>query len=87
MCRPASSHPFSKVFEEERELTVMLLVDISASNLFGTVNARKRDLATEIAAVLAFFNPSTTEIDRRYFYSDRWNHIPPKEAACPVYRS
>src|SRR6476659_6272061 len=41
-------HPFSKVFEEERELTVMLLVDISNSSLFGTVHATKKDIATEI---------------------------------------
>ena len=47
-------HPFSKVFEEERELTVMLLVDISASSLFGTVQARKTDIITAIAAVLRF---------------------------------
>src|SRR5689334_10062744 len=47
-------HPFSKVFEEERELTVMLLIDVSGSSQFGTVNNRKRDMATEIAAVLAF---------------------------------
>src|SRR6187431_1276926 len=47
------NHPFSKVFEEERELTVMLLIDISASTSFGTYY-RKRDLSTEIGAVLAF---------------------------------
>src|ERR671920_179267 len=47
-------HTFSKVFEEERELTVMLMIDVSGSSLFGTVNSRKRDMATEIAAVLAF---------------------------------
>src|SRR6187401_1605030 len=47
-------HPFSKVFEEERELTVMLLVDVSASSLFGTIIASKKDIATEIAAVIAF---------------------------------
>src|SRR6187402_2704005 len=47
-------HPFSKVFEEERELTVMLLVDISASSLFGTVHARKKDIITEIGAILTF---------------------------------
>src|SRR6476619_5649465 len=47
-------HPFSKIFEEERELTVMLLVDISASSLFGTVIASKKDIITEIAAVIAF---------------------------------
>src|SRR6187431_3564739 len=48
------NHTFSKVFEEERELTVMLLVDVSASSMFGTTHARKKDLVTEICAVLAF---------------------------------
>ncbi len=47
-------HPYSKVFEEERELTVMILVDISDSSLFGTVSARKKDIITEMAAVLCF---------------------------------
>src|SRR6476661_3755996 len=47
-------HPFSKVFEEERELTVMLLIDVSGSSLFGTVNTRKKDLVNEVGAVLAF---------------------------------
>jgi len=47
-------HPYSKLFEEERELTVMLLVDISNSSLFGTVHATKKDIITEIAAVLSF---------------------------------
>ena len=49
-----SGRPYIKKFTEERELTVMLLVDVSASNLFGTQSQLKRDLATEIAAVLAF---------------------------------
>lgn len=48
------AHPFSKVFEEERELTVFLLVDNSSSMSFGTHLQRKKDLVTEIAAVLAF---------------------------------
>jgi uncharacterized protein (DUF58 family) len=47
-------HPYSKVFEEERELTVMLLIDISASSLFGTVHSTKKDMITEMAAVLSF---------------------------------
>src|SRR5690606_20887445 len=47
-------HPFSKLFEEERELTVMLLVDISPSGEFGTVYSSKREVMTEIAAVLTF---------------------------------
>jgi uncharacterized protein (DUF58 family) len=48
------NHPFSKVFEEERELTVMLLIDVSASSLIGTSGGTKKTVATEIAAVLAF---------------------------------
>jgi len=46
--------PFIKIFEEERELTVMLVVDVSRSGDFGTVNATKQEIATEICAVLAF---------------------------------
>ncbi len=46
--------PFVKIFEEERELTVMLLVDVSKSGDFGTVSATKQEIATEICAVLAF---------------------------------
>jgi len=45
---------FTKLFEEERELTVYLLVDVSASSLFGTFRETKRDLITQICAVLAF---------------------------------
>src|SRR3954462_2175442 len=45
-------HPFIKVFEEERELTVMLLVDVSASGSFGTITQFKKDLVTELCAVL-----------------------------------
>ena len=48
------AHPFSKVFEEERELVMMLLIDTSTSNLFGTVGKRKKDLITEMAATLVF---------------------------------
>src|SRR6266581_285929 len=48
------NHPFIKIFEEERELTVMLLVDVSASGDFGTVKQFKKDMMTEICAVLAF---------------------------------
>src|SRR5512139_1576837 len=48
------NHPFVKIFEEERELTVMLLVDMSASQDFGTGARSKRDTAAELCAVLAF---------------------------------
>ena len=73
-------HPFSKVFEEERELTVMLLVDISGSSLFGTVNGRKRDIATEIAAVLSFSAVNNADKIGVIFYSDKVEaYIPPKK--------
>jgi uncharacterized protein (DUF58 family) len=48
--------PFVKVFEEEREMTVMMLIDVSGSGNFGTNQQFKRELATEIAAILAFSN-------------------------------
>ncbi len=73
-------HPFSKVFEEERELTVMLLVDISASSLFGTVHARKKDIITEIAAVLSFSAVNNGDKIGVIFYSDIVEaYIPPKK--------
>jgi uncharacterized protein (DUF58 family) len=64
-------HPFSKVFEEERELTVMLLIDISASSLFGTQFATKRDFITEIAAVLSFSAVNNADKVGVIFYSDQ----------------
>jgi len=48
------NQPFVKIFEEERELTVMLLIDVSGSRMFGTTNLLKKNLITEISAVLAF---------------------------------
>ncbi|MFI5132719.1 MAG: DUF58 domain-containing protein [Chitinophagales bacterium] len=73
-------HPFSKVFEEERELTVMLLIDISASSLFGTVHARKKDIITEIAAVLGFSAVNNGDKVGVIFYSDKVEgYIPPKK--------
>ena len=74
------NHPFSKLFEEERELTVMLLVDVSASSLFGTVHARKKDLITEICAVLAFSAVNNNDKVGVIFFSDRIEaYIPPKK--------
>ena len=73
-------HPFSKVFEEERELTVMLLIDISDSSLFGTVYARKRDIITEIGAVLSFSAVNNGDKVGVIFYSDKVEaYIPPKK--------
>jgi uncharacterized protein (DUF58 family) len=74
------NHPFSKVFEEERELTVMLLVDISASSLFGTSQARKKDLVTEIGAVLAFSAISNNDKVGVILFTDKVElFIPPKK--------
>lgn len=72
-------HPYSKVFEEERELTVMLLIDISASSMFGTVNQTKKDLITEIAAVLSFSAVANKDKIGVIFFSDEVElYIPPK---------
>jgi uncharacterized protein (DUF58 family) len=73
-------HPYSKIFEEERELTVMLLIDISNSSLFGTIYGRKRDVATEIAAVLAFSAVANADKVGALFYSNKVEaYIPPKK--------
>jgi uncharacterized protein (DUF58 family) len=74
------NHPFSKLFEEERELTVMLLVDVSASSLFGTVHARKKDLITELCAVLAFSAVNNNDKVGAIFFSDKIEaYTPPKK--------
>jgi uncharacterized protein (DUF58 family) len=74
------NHPYSKVFEEERELTVMLLVDISASSLFGTTHTRKKDLVTEIGAVLAFSAISNNDKVGVILFTDKVElFIPPKK--------
>src|SRR6201992_2356730 len=74
------SQPFTKVFEEERELTVYLLVDISASNFFGTVAARKKDILTEIGAVLTFSAINNNDKVGAIFFSDKIEkYIPPKK--------
>ena len=72
--------PYVKVFEEERELTVMLLVDVSGSLDFGTASQTKRDMATEIAATLAFSAIQTNDKIGVIFFSDRIEkYIPPKK--------
>ena len=74
------AHPFTKVFEEERELNVILLVDISASALFGTVHQNKKDLATEIAAVLTFSAINNNDKVGAILFSDKVEkYIPPKK--------
>ncbi|MEF9950655.1 MAG: DUF58 domain-containing protein, partial [Mucinivorans sp.] len=79
--------PHIKVFEEERELTLMLLVDLSASNAFGTTSKFKRELATEIAAVLAFSAASNNDKIGCVFFTDRIEqYIPPKKGRSHVLR-
>ena len=74
------SHPFTKVFEEERELTVILLIDLSASALFGTMHSTKRNLITEIGAVLTFSAVNNNDKVGVIFFSDKVEkYIPPKK--------
>ncbi len=75
-----SNDPFVKVFEEERELTVMLLIDISASSLFGSGKQNKRGLITELAAVLSFSAIQNNDKVGVIFFSDQVEkYIPPKK--------
>ena len=72
--------PYVKVFEEERELTVMLLVDVSGSLDFGTQVQTKRDMVTEIAATLAFSAIQNNDKIGVIFFSDKIEkYIPPKK--------
>lgn len=72
--------PFIKVFEEERELTVMLMIDVSGSLNFGTSKQMKRDMVTEIAATLAFSAIQNNDKIGVIFFSDRIEKfIPPKK--------
>lgn len=81
------NHPFVKIFEEERELTVMLLIDVSGSNEFGTRRQLKEELMTEIAAVLAFSAIHNNDKVGVIFFSDRIEKfIPPKKGTSHILR-
>jgi uncharacterized protein (DUF58 family) len=81
------SHPFVKVFEEERELTVMLLVDVSTSSLFGSHMRLKRDLITEISAVISFSASTNNDKVGVVFFSDKVEkYIPPKKGRSHILR-
>ena len=72
--------PYVKVFEEERELTVVLLVDVSRSRLFGTTGASRKDVLAEIAAVLSFSAIINNDKVGALFFSDKIEKfIPPKK--------
>ena len=73
-------HPYVKVFEEEREMTVMLLIDVSASHNFGSGNLYKRDVMTELAATLAFSAIQNNDKIGVIFFSDKIEKfIPPQK--------
>lgn len=74
------NHPYIKVFEEEREMTVMLLVDVSASENFGTKQQFKKELITELCAVIAFSAIQNNDKIGVIFFSDKIEkYIPPKK--------
>lgn len=74
------AHPYVKIFEEERELTVMLLIDVSGSSEFGSISRMKKDIITEIAATLAFSTIQNHDKIGVIFFSDKIEKfIPPKK--------
>jgi uncharacterized protein (DUF58 family) len=81
------NHPYVKIFEEERELTVMLLIDVSGSGYFGTTVNFKRDVMTEVAAVLSFSAISNNDKIGVIFFSDKVEKfIPPKKGRKHILR-
>jgi uncharacterized protein (DUF58 family) len=81
------NHPFIKIYEEERELTVMLLVDVSNSRVFGTQSQLKKNLITEIAAVLSFSAIQNNDKIGVILFSDRVEKfIPPQKGRTHILR-
>ncbi len=79
--------PYVKVFEEERELSVMILVDVSASGEFGTQKQFKKDLITELCAVIAFSASQNNDKIGVIFFSDRIEKfLPPKKGKSHILR-
>ena len=79
--------PFVKVFREERELTLMLLIDLSASGIFGSVEQSKRERAAEIASVLAFSASQNNDKVGLILYTEEVEHyIPPKKGRRHILR-
>jgi uncharacterized protein (DUF58 family) len=80
-------HPFVKVFEEERELTVMLLVDMSGSQDFGTIARKKREIAAELCAVLAFSAIKNNDKVGMIIFTDSVeSFVPPKKGRSHILR-
>jgi uncharacterized protein (DUF58 family) len=81
------NHPYIKIFDEERELTVMLLIDVSRSNEFGTQKQLKQELITELAAVLAFSAIQNNDKVGVIFFSKQVEKfIPPKKGTTHILR-
>ena len=81
------NHPFIKIFEEERELTVMLLVDLSRSGNFGTTHQTKNEIAAEICAVLAFSAIKNNDKVGLILFTDRIEKfVPPKKGRAHILR-
>jgi len=81
------NHPYIKVFEEERELTVMLLIDVSGSREFGSSEKLKKNVITEISAVLSFSAIQNNDKIGVIFFSDRIEKfIPPKKGRSHILR-
>ena len=81
------NHPFVKVYEEERELTVMLLVDVSGSREFGSFEKMKKNIITEIAAILSFSAIQNNDKTGVIFFSDTIEKfIPPKKGRSHTLR-
>ena len=81
------NHPYIKVFEEERELTVILVIDVSGSKEFGSVNQLKKDVITEVAAVLSFSAIQNNDKIGVIFFSDKIEKfIPPKKGKTHILR-
>jgi uncharacterized protein (DUF58 family) len=81
------NHPYVKIFEEERELTVMLLIDVSGSGSFGTRRSFKRDVMTEIAAVLSFSAIFNNDKIGVIFFTDKVEKfIPPQKGRKHILR-
>ena len=79
------NRPYVKIYEEERELTVMLLIDVSGSRNFGTVSQMKRDTMAEVAATLAFSTIENNDKVGVIFFSDQIEKfIPPKKGKSHV---
>lgn len=79
------NRPYVKIFEEERELTVMLMIDVSASSNFGTISKLKKNQITEIAAVLAFSAIQNNDKIGVIFFSDKIEKfIPPKKGRTHI---